>query len=302
MDAVFLSAHVPVFYLLSGYFVKRTDWHATLQRAVFLAIPYLFWNVIAWLILWVQGRAGWSWGDVSSLLRGYPNMPTWFLRNLIVYTLFLPFLRNRAIAAASAVVLMIGVMIDVHSSFLHSQQRLMGGAVFFLLGFCLRKVPLERIRAYFVNTWKFWFGAGMAASVLFGVFRWESGVTSASSLIGCMGVLALSVALFAYMPRVGRLAARCGEATFLVFVVHFPVILLCGWENSQYLPCWNYGYTVLFGLGCLALAAGLLAFLKKMFPCILPYVAACKPESASLHAQGEPVETEELHMREPVIR
>lgn len=274
-DVLFLMAHVPVFYCLSGYLTKlASGWRQTLRRVVFLAIPYLLWNAVAY---WIQGPsagAHGAWEHLRAICLTCPNMPTWFLRNLMAYMVLAPLFRSRKWAMVIAVLLFAVVFFDLQPSVIPAHWHLPAGAAFFLMGIALQGIRLDAIRAFFLKTWPIWLGLGAIGSVLMALYHFESSLDSAPSLIGCMEILALSVVLAE--TRVGHGLARCGEATFLLFVIHYPVILLCGWRDSLFLPGWNYGYTVLVALGCLLLSVGILALLKRWFPQALPYVAALK--------------------------
>ncbi len=282
IDALCLSAHVPLFFLLSGYFTRKTDFPSACKRAVFLSIPFFLWNVLCWAIQLAQGHAGYEWGDVMSIIRGDADIPTWFLRNLIVYSVLMPLFRKRSVALIAACVFLVGALLHVRIGSFPFEGRLITGAGYFLLGFSLRETPLEQLRTCIFNKWKLWLSLGLVASIWAAASQLEA--KWMISPLGCMGILAFCIAVDERFPSVSRLTARCGEATFLLFVIHYPCILLCGWYNSVFLPWWNYGYTVLFGLGCLALSTALLALLKQWLPGCLPYVAALKPKSASSRA------------------
>lgn len=302
MDAVFLGARVPLFFLISGYFTKHTDCVSIFHRVRFLLIPYLLWNTVSWLIMWKQGHTAYLLDAALAVLRGYPNEPTWFLRNLLVYTLFMPLLRSRSAILAIACLLMTASTLDFQIGTVSFQNRLVGGAGYFLFGVWFREIRLERMQLFFLDTWKAWLSAALAASAFSALSQVVSGVASMASLIGCMGMLALCVALERYLPRLGNLLARCGEASFLVFVIHYPAIQLCGWSNSCYLAWWNYGYSFLFAVACLSSALLLLTFLRKVCPGILPYVAARKHGSAKRRVAVAPADTEDLRMRGSVVR
>lgn len=96
---------VPLFFFISGFlfffhsdFSKQTYIHKLRKRIYTLLIPYLFWNLIPFIInlsnllsseslmsdIWIELRHNF-WGC-------YGNYPLWFLRNLIIVTLFTPIL------------------------------------------------------------------------------------------------------------------------------------------------------------------------------------------------------------------
>lgn len=111
---------VPCFFLISGYLFfskleEKWDWGIwgtkMKRRAVSLLLPYLLWNIIAFLAFWVYARAM---GNPTSLSQQFQNEggikmfwsvtggipigsqafpidgPLWFIRDLIIYVILTP--------------------------------------------------------------------------------------------------------------------------------------------------------------------------------------------------------------------
>ena len=101
------------FFLMAGYFAANTT--TLWPRVKKLVVAYLFWAVVAALILVPTFRAGaiaqgeWSWlnawmaADELGLMRwqywGLSNVPLWFMRTLILLTLALPLLRRLSLGS-----------------------------------------------------------------------------------------------------------------------------------------------------------------------------------------------------------
>lgn len=151
---------VPCFFLVSGYlFFSRLEkwnwdvWKGKIKsRLGSLLLPYLIWNVIAFLVYWGYAamfgepaafadqwakyggpKMFWSVeGGIPLGVKAYPiDGPLWFIRDLMVYTLLTPavylFLKLARYWGLAAVVL-------VH---LLVQGLVPEGFVFFLAGACL---------------------------------------------------------------------------------------------------------------------------------------------------------------------
>lgn len=280
VDTVFLSAHVPLFFLLSGYFFKwGCGWVQTLKRIAFLAIPYLLWNALTYWFLKPAIHAESAAGHFITIVFRHPDMPTWFLRNLLIYMVLLALLPTRKWAAAVACLLLATVYGGFLPGWFPLHERFLAGAGLFLAGASLQWVGLQAIHAFLRKTRLIWLSLGVGCSVVAAAGQLYVIEEAATCLIGCMGLLALAVVVDE--TRLGPWVARCGEATFLLFVLHYPIILLCGWDNSIWMPEWNYGYTVLFAVGCLVLSVGVISLLKRWCPSALPYVAALKNRGAS---------------------
>ena len=100
---------VPVFFIISGYLFFRNvdEWNVAVygrklrRRAKSLLLPYLVWNVLmavklrafGWTVLWAfWQKAGRQidWLGMENTMTAPADMPLWFLRDLMVVTLFTP--------------------------------------------------------------------------------------------------------------------------------------------------------------------------------------------------------------------
>lgn len=100
---------VPVFFIMSGYlfFANVEKWSLKvykakmLRRMKTLLIPYLIWNLLmavklktfSWSIFWVfwcPAGIQTDWFGQVQMMTAPANMPLWFLRDLLVVSLFTP--------------------------------------------------------------------------------------------------------------------------------------------------------------------------------------------------------------------
>ena len=100
---------VPVFFIMSGYlfFANVEKWSfkvynaKMLRRMETLLIPYLIWNLLmavklktfSWSIFWVfwcPAGIQTDWFGQVQMMTAPANMPLWFLRDLIIVSLFTP--------------------------------------------------------------------------------------------------------------------------------------------------------------------------------------------------------------------
>ncbi len=100
---------VPVFFIISGYlfFANVKEWSLKvyktkiLRRMKTLLIPYLIWNLlmavklktISWNIFWIfwyPAGIQTDWFGQEHWMTAPANMPLWFLRDLIIVSLFTP--------------------------------------------------------------------------------------------------------------------------------------------------------------------------------------------------------------------
>lgn len=100
---------IPVFFIMSGYlfFANIKEWNyqvykeKLLRRAKHLLIPYLIWNLLmaiklktfSWSMFWVYWEPAGSqidWFGQEQMMTAPANMPLWFLRDLMVFSLLTP--------------------------------------------------------------------------------------------------------------------------------------------------------------------------------------------------------------------
>lgn len=107
---LFYNGRVPFFLILAGYFLGRNiTWNKAFDRALWLFIPYMFWNVLYLFLLSPHGGSSFQLADLPGIRNVFlPGMnlfsfgsephcvppigPSWFLRDIILLTLLTPLL------------------------------------------------------------------------------------------------------------------------------------------------------------------------------------------------------------------
>ena len=101
-----LFGRVPYFLILAGYFLgRKITWHKALDRAFWLFVPFVIWNVLAYLLFNENASIQnilheipciLGLGSAFRFMGLHPGLPaigvTWFLRDIIVLSLLSPLL------------------------------------------------------------------------------------------------------------------------------------------------------------------------------------------------------------------
>lgn len=283
--------HVPLFFLLSGFLIKREKLEESIGSNVrrilrTLGLPYLVFFAMAWLY-WLATRhiggkalqsAGKAWFDpLTGLFSGleqdlYVDPPLWFFPCLmaaaIVYHASRKFLDvkwSTGVFVALAFLLAVLWRGDAVSWRLPLGLDAMWAALaFFALGQCLRMqlgiLPRDG-HALLAS-----FALGMA--LLAGAVALSGRVDLANMRFGAMPMLYLPMALFGiaatlsisqYLPR-SRLANWLSENTLTIFPAHFLFLsLVRGAAVFLHLIPANYIYGTAWSLLSSALAIALCA-------------------------------------------
>lgn len=117
---LFYNGRVPFFLVLAGYFLARNiTWNKALDRALWLFIPYMIWNVLYLFLLSLPAGSSFQLADLAGIRDVFlPGMdlfsfgsespdvppigPSWFLRDIIILTLLTPLLARIKILLARA--------------------------------------------------------------------------------------------------------------------------------------------------------------------------------------------------------
>lgn len=291
-----LYGQVPYFFVLAGYFLgRRITWHKAFDRALWLFVPFLLWNVIVYAI---QNPQNLSWETVRHLpqllgigcifdkkmhMFGLPmSVPvinvTWFLRDIIVLSLLTPILvRFKLVVLA----LLLVVVSYVNLSFQPDATVLMTpyACFYYMLGICLSNCKIsdacrifnKKLTVVFVIT----LAAVVANCLWHGLKAHPMGnPTLVGGLFGAMLIAYCGVLLERHLPRFSKCLAPCGPACFLVFVLHLPVLQLA----ARYLPECITGTWAAWLLPIPTCAVIIFVFLmmKRFTPWLMPYLGHMK--------------------------
>ena len=120
---LFYNGRVPFFLVLAGYFLARNiTWNKAVDRALWLFIPYMIWNVLYLFLLSLPAGSSFQLADLAGIRDVFlPGMdlfsfgsespdvppigPSWFLRDIIILTLLTPLLARIKILLLPALLL-----------------------------------------------------------------------------------------------------------------------------------------------------------------------------------------------------
>jgi len=229
---LFLYGRVPFFLFIAGYFVARHlrshPYGGLLYwpRALLLGLPYILWCLFGYLCdsamagSWlVSNSEGASFFASIFGLGCYPyNGPMWFIRDLLVFSLFASVLLRlgKLLLVVVLVCAACPVMWNHHG---HPRPE---GLCFFALGMLLSVVGLERIKHYAFSRPV----VGLVAMLLLGYwYSWHPHPPSiCGPLLGTYGLMCLGVLIERYWPAAAKLLLRFTPACFLSFSLHFPMV------------------------------------------------------------------------------
>lgn len=306
---MFLAARTPFFLLMAGFFVGSgsfgsigvgSDRWVIVRRTWFLLRPYLFWITVSiFAIGWstaspnyeqyaglynYESATWWcSWAFWQDLLHAYGvgghplDAPMWFLRDIIICTFFAPALARLGGFVLPVAVVLLGLNLYVHGGGSHTYPSI-DSAGFFMLGLVAARYPLD-----------FWSKLLDKYACFFAIATWAltPWLVYARALhsvllvlIGIAGLASTAFLLAKYFPRVGSSLARLAPAGFFVFGAHLiPIVLL---QESGVISvkgsAWNYIWLAL--IPCIYIfLIGVFFAVKRLCPCILPYIAAYRAKT-----------------------
>lgn len=298
-----LQGRVPYFLVLAGYFLgRRITWHKAFDRALWLFVPFLLWNVIIYA---VENPHGLSWETLCKLpqmlgigclfdynihIFGLPqSLPvinvTWFLRDIIVLSLLSPILVRFKLPIIAVLLVTVSY---VNLSFQPGISILLAPytCFFYMLGICLSDYRISD--AYRIFNRKFTVVFVVAMVIIVANCLWHGfkdhpmgNATLVGGLVGAMLIAYCGVLVERHLPRFSKCLAPCGPACFLVFVLHLPVLELA----SLYLPECITGTWVawLLPIPTCAIIIFLFLMMKRFTPWLMPYLGhmkvAKKPEA-----------------------
>jgi succinoglycan biosynthesis protein ExoH len=253
-----------------------------------LVLPMVIWNgamavgiVIAqsagagfgWFPALAQGGAR-GWADALLALTAAPlDLPLYFLRDLFVCFLLSPVLgRLLARHPIATLAVVAGVVFsEAELGFLLRPDILLSFAIGSALA--IHRVDVGRWDACAPAVAGGFLAAGLALAVLLAAgYREALGsdrITQALIPVGIAGFWSLSAVL--ERSRFGRMLARAGRYSFLVFCIHYPLMML-EWMAWQHLPL---GYPLFYVLAPVSsLAAGIAVWhlLRRRAPTLLALI------------------------------
>lgn len=299
-----LSARVPFFLVLAGYFLARNvTWKKAFDRFIWLLIPFVIWNAIDCYILLghpftVQGlfthllginyivdsRVFCLFGvDVQSR----PDIAqSWFLRDIMLLSLLTPIIVRFRKWLGVALVFIASVMMlncKINSGALFAPATLF----FYVLGVSLSECRISDAYRILNPSFTKYFVGVLVASVLLLTLLTYMGIDSYKGdridrgfatlfgmLVGVLLIAYSGVLIERHLPRLSRRLAPCGPACFLVFMLHGIFFSF----THRVLPntVWNSPLVLLVPFVAFLFIVAFFLGMKRYTPFLMPYLGHMK--------------------------
>lgn len=299
------------FFLMAGYFTHRMregQW-IDFRRIGHLLWPFLFWAVVATLLLVpLLNREALAAGDFSfiswSVLQdecglkrwvyySFSNVPLWFLRTLLIITLFSGLLQRIPSRVMVPLILIIFAASDVlchaDAECAEKQYRTDGvewlpyrlyesvlAAGFYCLGLLLRRHadPARLTEWLSEYAWVPVVGSLVLLPIVYHTHFSPPIMSSALVLLGTATIMSIGCLCQRYLPRFCRFVAAWGPAAFFVYVTHyillkFFMVALTG--NYRGVITRTEALWVPFAI--LLISLGLFVLLRRLFPNFMRVIA-----------------------------
>lgn len=288
------SGRVALFLMLSGYlFGRNAPWKKTINRFIWLLIPYLLWNFIIWG--WQIAASSTSPGNVWSILgigaifkpswtftsagacAPILNIPSWYMRDMLPLTLITPLLVR--FKKYIPVALLLFMLFPPTELYMNPRVMLAPSTCFFYaVGIWLTRFRVEdgyrlfndKMTPLFIIL----FLAACIASLNHTLFHGRPvQITIIGMLVGAMIIAHCGVMIEQHFPALSRKLAPLGPASFLVFMLHFPAFKIIyhfipGIQSSLwmfFIPIPTYVIIVTIFLS-----------MKRYTPWLMPYLGHMK--------------------------
>ena len=287
---LFYLGRVPFFLVLAGYFLGRNiTWNKAFNRALWLFIPFMFWNVLYVLLVLPHDGAPFRLENLVGIrdvfLPGInlfpaddshavpPIGPSWFLRDIIILTLLTPLLVRVKILLFPAVLLFF-CFFNVAPD--HMETISIGTCAFYLLGVALSSRKIDDIHLVLNKKFGIFFWVSIFMPVVL-IALYSAGMiplwkeTAIGMLLGVMMIMYAGIWMEKHLPGLSAKIAFLAPACFLTFMLHWPIY--------DFLPPVMKIQPVLAVFTPLLVFAAIVLFyfaLKRFAPFLLPYLAHVK--------------------------
>ncbi|WP_297666826.1 acyltransferase family protein [uncultured Akkermansia sp.] len=275
---------------MAGYFLGRNiTWNKAFNRALWLFIPFMFWNVLYVLLVLPHDGASFRLENLIGIrdvfLPGInlfpaddshavpPIGPSWFLRDIIILTLLTPLLVRVKILLFPAVLLFF-CFFNVAPD--HMETISIGTCAFYLLGVALSSRKIDDIHLVLNKKFGIFFWVSIFMPVVL-IALYSAGMiplwkeTAIGMLLGVMMIMYAGIWMEKHLPGLSAKIALLAPACFLTFMLHWPIY--------DFLPPVMKIQPVLAVFTPLLVFAAIVLFyfaLKRFAPFLLPYLAHVK--------------------------
>ncbi len=302
--AQFLAGRTSFFMIAAGYFVGiqylrkcqgNLPWFIW-RRSYFLLKPYLFWSLISLMTIgWSQYNENYlqyadfyryieninseEWYDAMWALfksfgvAGHPcDAPMWFLRDIIVYTVFAPILARLGRLLLPTGVLLLLLMSCISEITQHSYPSL-ASLGFFVIGLWLSRFSLHELTLKIEPYAWLWTILTLALTPYIIIYREAYQIWMLP--LGVMGIMSTSILITRFFPNIASKIASWAPACFFVFATHYIVIIFI--RESGLIPYKGWLWDLIW-LGLIPVIYAFLAFiffkLCRYVPKSIPWIGA----------------------------
>lgn len=295
-----LFGRVPFFLILAGYFLgRKITWHKATDRAIWLFIPYLIWNIIAYFlhnysslsslhfinyihsIPYILGTTSIFSPNITlyDALPSWPaNGPTWFLRDIIILSFLTPILA-RFKGLLLTTLLITASFIDFNPPFLGMVTLSPYTCFYYCLGVCLCNYNIDDAYHIFSKRFTVIYVLTLITTTIIAVAIGSRGLkmlplTIIGPLFGAMLIAYSGVLVEKHLPKLSKTLAPCGPACFLVFVLHQPALDIL----ALLLPhCIRFtAWVWLLPIPVCAIIIAIFLWMKRYTPFLMPYLGHMK--------------------------
>lgn len=274
---------VPFFFFLSGYFATLSlaklqpgDPAFLKKRFKVLIPPYLFWNAVSFLLMWIAVAKGFnlignSRTDPAAMvmrITGFGLHPAgaslWFIRDLILCSLFAPLLKRMGLWIFIPC-LALTIIPDTPQSLFEQGVPRLSSLGFFGLGMLLAYLPAGLTSRLFPKA-----GIGLLLCLLVGLAYavWDfprPGLAGVS--IGALAILLAGRFISESFPKIAEWMGANANASFVIFAANSPYLAAVKQLHIKY----HFVDSLLLYFAVLTtvfffLAIGFYAFVKKYIP------------------------------------
>lgn len=294
------AGRVSVFLMLSGYlFGRNASWFKTLDRFLWLLIPYVLWNLIIWgsylafgshtevSIFQVMGIGAVFDSSIvispAGPVKPCLDAPAWYMRDMLPLTLLTPFFVKYKRYIPYAILF---IVLCFHGDWRMKSEVMMAPSTvcFYMFGVYLTNFKIEQAYGIFTDKFTpvvvFGFLIACATSLAYTVFHLGICMpvkTPLGLLFGSMMIAHCGVLIERKLPKLSKKLVPLGPASFLIFMIHWPIFHLVAhiWPGLTH-SLW----VLLLPWPVYCLIAGTFLAMKKYTPWLMPYLGHMKIKKA----------------------
>ena len=269
------DGRVYFFMMIAGYFTRTNASLGRLGNRFFgLLIPFIIWNTLCATFLHQSFSFDLFWGTPSNPLPA--DIPLWFLRDILVCTLLVPFFQKIKLYWPPIILLLFILQYQwpqiSHYILLPSPSSV----GFFLLGLFLSSFSLHKLKEYWAPYSCLFLTGGVLIGLYYGCthgFNWENLYTPISTferLFGIMMLISAAILIEQHFPKVTQFLLKLTPGCFFVFASHYFVYIMF---KSHLSHDWLSNYALLVPFMVMIICWGAFYGIRMFLPFLLPIIA-----------------------------